>query len=78
MVSKVGRPPFKNSGNSWGEGGHQRPPGMENPGGWVGGMDIFWNHTSHAEEKYQKMEKAVIQKKPKANHGKWVFKPKKR
>ena len=54
-----------------GEGGHQRPPGMENPGGWVGGgRDIFWNHTSHAEEKYQKMEKAVIQKKPKANHGK--------
>ena len=25
----------------------------------VGGMDIFWNHTSHAKEKYQKMEKAV-------------------
>ena len=37
-----------------GRGGHQRPPGMENPGGWGGanqsvfrggGMDIFWNHT---------------------------------
>ena len=36
-----------------GEGGHQRPPGPENPGGGevqikkssVGGMDIFWNHT---------------------------------
>ena len=48
-------PHLKNSGNSWGEGGHQRPPGMENPGGWRdtnqrvfcgGGMDIFWNHTS--------------------------------
>ena len=37
-----------------GRGGHQRPPGTENPGGWGGanqsvfrggGMDIFWNHT---------------------------------
>ena len=38
-----------------GRGGHRRPPGMENPGGWGGGanqkvfhgrgMDIFWNHT---------------------------------
>ena len=37
-----------------GRGGHQRPPGMENPGGWGGanqsvfrggGIDIFWNHT---------------------------------
>ena len=36
-----------------GGGGHQRPPGTENPGGWglqikkssMGGMDIFWNHT---------------------------------
>ena len=36
-----------------GEGGHQRPPEMENPGGVgvqikkssVGGMDIFLNHT---------------------------------
>ena len=47
---------IKNSGNSGGEGGgHQRPPGMENPGRWGGGanqrvfcgggMDIFWNHT---------------------------------
>ena len=36
-------------------GSHQRPPGIENPGGWGGGanqrvfpgggMDIFWNHT---------------------------------
>ena len=33
-------------------GGHQRPPGTENPGGGAnqrvfrgGGMDIFWNHT---------------------------------
>ena len=43
--------------NSWGKGGgHQRPPGKENTGGWEGvqikefsmggwGMDIFWNHT---------------------------------
>ena len=30
----------KNSGNSWGErGGHQRPPGTENPGRW-GGVQI--------------------------------------
>ena len=37
-----------------GRGGHQRPPGMENPRRWGGanqrvfrggGMDIFWNHT---------------------------------
>ena len=38
-----------------GRGGHQRPPGTENPGRWGGGanqrvfcgggMDIFWNHT---------------------------------
>ena len=37
-----------------GRGGHQRPPGIENPGGWGGAnqrvfhggrMDIFWNHT---------------------------------
>ena len=27
---------FKNSGNSWGEGGYQRPPGTENSGGWGG------------------------------------------
>ena len=33
--------------------------------GW-GGIYIFWNHTSHAKEKYQKMKKAVIQKKPKS------------
>ena len=32
---------IKNSGNSWGEwgGGHQRPPGTENPGRW-GGVQI--------------------------------------
>ena len=30
--------PFKNSGNSWGEGGVIKDPlGMENPGGWGGG-----------------------------------------
>ena len=71
MVSKVGWPPFKNSGNSWGGGGSPKTP--RNGKSWGvggGGMDIFWKHTSHAEEKYQKMEKAVIQKKPKANHGK--------
>jgi len=37
-----------------GRGGHRRPPGTENPGGWGGvnqrlfrggGIDIFWNHT---------------------------------
>ena len=48
--------PFKNSGNSRGEGGVIKDPlGTENPGGWGGGanqsvfrgtgMDIFWNHT---------------------------------
>ena len=52
----LNKSPFKTSGNSWREGGHQRPPGTEDPGGWggvqikkssVGGgsMDIFWNHT---------------------------------
>ena len=47
--------PFKNSGNSWGEGGVIKDPlETENPGGWGGanqsvfrgrGMDMFWNHT---------------------------------
>ena len=53
-----------------GRGVTKDPPEWKILGGGWGGMDIFWNHTSHAEEKYQKMEKAVIQKKPKANHGK--------
>ena len=46
--------PFKNSGNSWGEGGVIKEPlGTENPGGGGAnqsvfrgrGTDIFWNHT---------------------------------
>ena len=45
----------KTSRNSWGEGGHQKPPGTENPGGggckskslpWRGYRYFnFWNHT---------------------------------
>ena len=35
----------KNTGNSWGEEGHQRPPGTDVPEGWDGGMDILWNYT---------------------------------
>jgi len=56
---KKAKPPFKNSGNSWGEGGHQRPPWNGKSWGGDGGgdanqrvfrgggMDIFWNHTIH-------------------------------